>query len=176
MSSRTLSTSATKYRNDIDAHWCGQQWSIAPASYASLFTNAKSGWVGRDLKDLEQPPLPLDHRITEWLRLEVTSEDSSIPLTKLDHLEPLTEDDVQLLNVSKEGDFTTTLVNLCQCSIIRTVKKCFLMFRWNFLFLLVPIASYPVTCHHWKDPGSVLFAPETSLLWAEESQLAQPSL
>ncbi|XP_074997864.1 armadillo repeat-containing protein 1 isoform X2 [Calonectris borealis] len=39
----------------------------------------------------------------------------------------------QLLNISKGGDSTTSLANLCQCSVTLTVKKCFLLFRGNLL-------------------------------------------
>lgn len=37
-------------------------------------------------------------------------------------------------NVSKDGDSPTSLGNLCQCSVTLTLKKCFLMFRWDFLY------------------------------------------
>lgn len=38
-----------------------------------------------------------------------------------------------LLKFPKEGDSITPMGNLCQCSITHTVKKQFLMFRWNIL-------------------------------------------
>ncbi|NXJ79299.1 HTR5A protein, partial [Trogon melanurus] len=38
-----------------------------------------------------------------------------------------------VLKVSREGDSTIPLGNLCQCSATLTVKKFFLMLRWNFL-------------------------------------------
>ena len=45
-----------------------------------------------------------------------------------------------VLNISKEGDSTTSLGNLCQCSVTFTVKKHFLMFRGNLLgFSLCPL-------------------------------------
>jgi len=45
-----------------------------------------------------------------------------------------------VLNISREGDSTTSLGNLFQCSITLRVKKFFLMFRRNFLcFGLCPL-------------------------------------
>ena len=57
------------------------------------------------------------------------------------------------------------------------------------MFPFVPIASWPVTGHHWKQPDSIFFAPslqpfiyidevplELSLLKTEQSQLFQPSV
>lgn len=38
-----------------------------------------------------------------------------------------------LLNILKEGDSTTTLGNLCQCSITFNIKMCYLVFRQNWL-------------------------------------------
>ena len=44
------------------------------------------------------------------------------------------------LNISEDGDSTTSLGNLCQCLITLTGKKCFLMFRGNLLcFCLCPL-------------------------------------
>ena len=53
------------------------------------------------------------------------------------------------------------------------------------MFQFVPIASGPVAGHHWKEPGSISFAPSLqvfidiekiplSLLQAEQFQLSQP--
>ena len=65
------------------------------------------------------------------------------------------------------------------------------MFRWFKppMSQFLPVASCPATGHHWKEPGSILFAPflpsllyidkitpQTSLLQAEQSQLSQPFL
>ena len=55
----------------------------------------------------------IDNRITEWLKLEETS--------------------MWVLNISREGDSTTSLGNLFQCSVTVTVKKCPLIFSQNFL-------------------------------------------
>jgi len=44
-----------------------------------------------------------------------------------------------LLKITKDGDSTTSLGNWCQCLVPLTVKRCFLMFRENFLcFSLCP--------------------------------------
>jgi len=46
----------------------------------------------------------------------------------------------RVLNISREGDSTTYLGSLFQCSVTLRVKKFFLMFRWNFLcFSLSPL-------------------------------------
>lgn len=39
-----------------------------------------------------------------------------------------------LLNVFKDGDFTISLANTCQCSATFRVEKCFLMFRWHLQY------------------------------------------
>lgn len=41
-----------------------------------------------------------------------------------------------LLNVSKTGDSTASLCNLCQCAVVLTVKKCFQVFSWSLLHQL----------------------------------------
>lgn len=38
-----------------------------------------------------------------------------------------------LLDISKKGNSTTSLDNLCQCSVNCTAQKCLLMFRQNLL-------------------------------------------
>ncbi|NWH55124.1 EGFLA protein, partial [Fregata magnificens] len=43
----------------------------------------------------------------------------------------------RVLNISRQGDSTTSLGSLFQCSVTLTVKKFFLMFRWNS-----PVESY----------------------------------
>ena len=46
----------------------------------------------------------------------------------------------QVLNISREGDATTSLGSLFQGSVTLRVKKCFLVFNWNFLcFSLCPL-------------------------------------
>ena len=40
----------------------------------------------------------------------------------------------RVLNISREGDSTTSLGSLFQCSVTLRGKKFFLMFRQNFLF------------------------------------------
>lgn len=40
----------------------------------------------------------------------------------------------QILNISKDGYFTASPGNLLQCLTIITVKKCFLVFRWNCMY------------------------------------------
>lgn len=46
----------------------------------------------------------------------------------------------QFLSIYMDGDFTTSLSNLCQCSVILTLKQRFQMFRRNLLcFSLCPL-------------------------------------
>jgi len=54
----------------------------------------------------------------------------------------------QLLNISKDGDATTSLDNPCQCSVILMVKVFPDVQREPPVFQFVPIASHPVTGYH----------------------------
>lgn len=55
-----------------------------------------------------------------------------IPLLKQSHLDRLPRTMHRwCLNISRAGDSITSLCNLWQWSVILTVKKCFVMFRWN---------------------------------------------
>ena len=50
----------------------------------------------------------------------------------------------QVLSISTDGDSTDSLGNLCQCLTTLTRKKCFLVFRWNFVcFNLCPVPLAP---------------------------------
>jgi len=76
------------------------------------------------------------YRITDCLRLERTSESQLVqaPCSSRTTYSQLPRTVSRwLLNISKEGDSTASLGNLCQCSV--TAKKCFLMFRGNLLCL-----------------------------------------
>ena len=75
--------------------------------------------------------------IIEWLRLEGTQ--SQLPRTM----------SRWLLNFSKDGDSTSSLGNLCPCSVNLTVEKVFPnVQREPPVFRFVPVASGPVTGHH----------------------------
>ena len=128
-------------------------------------------------------------RITEWLRLEGTVFWSN-PLAQAGSPKagrPVPRSDSFWMSVSKDGHTTTSSGNLCQCLVtcqvfpdVQTEPP---------VLQFVPIASGPVTGHHWKVPGSICFTlslqvficideirPEPSLLQAEQSQLSWPFL
>jgi len=50
----------------------------------------------------------------------------------------------QVLNISREGESTTPLGSLFQCSVTLRVKKFFLMFRWNSCVSLCALC--PLSC------------------------------
>jgi len=85
-----------------------------------------------------QSLLTLSHRVIEWLRLEglfrgpvvQTSCSSKATYSQL----PRTISRC-LLNIFKEGASTTSLCNLCLCSVTLTIKKVLLLMIWNLLVL-----------------------------------------
>lgn len=105
----------------------------------------------------------------------------------------IAQDNVQMsrqhLNISKDGDTTTSLGNLLQSVLGPSDKKCFLLFTGNILCftLLVPTAPCSVIKHHWKEPGCIFFCalhsdylyrnsrdiPERSCHWTKQSWLSQ---
>ena len=75
------------------------------------------------------------YRITESERLEGTSGDHRVQslLKQSPYSRSRRQVSRQVLNISREGNFTTPLGSLFQCSATLTVKKFILMFKWNFL-------------------------------------------
>jgi len=74
----------------------------------------------------------------------------------------------QVLNISKEGDSTTSLGNLFQCSVTLRGKKFFLMFRGNFLcFSLCPLSLLLLlgTTEKSLAPSSIIFTPRCNLIF-----------
>ena len=66
----------------------------------------------------------------------------------------------EVLSISREGDSTTSLGSLFQCSAIHEVKKFFLIFRWNLLCSsLCPLPLIIISGHHWKEVGPILLTP-----------------
>ena len=118
-------------------------------------------------------------RITALLRLAGTF--GGQPLLKQGHLKCAAQSHIQAAFEDLQGDSTSSLGSLYQCSVTCTAQRCFLIFRRNI--------SSPGTGHYWKEPGSDFFAPslqefvyidgifpEPPLLWAEQSQHSQPVL
>lgn len=78
-----------------------------------------------------------NHRTTEWLRPEGATGGLVQPhcSSRVTYSTLLRIVSRWLFNISREeGDPTTSLGNLFQCSVTPTVKKFFLLFRWNFVF------------------------------------------
>lgn len=89
------------------------------------------------------------------------------------------------LNIYTDGDPTASLGNPCQCSITLTVKKCFLVFKWNLMCFssclvpfvlslgtternLAPSSSFPlIRCLHTlgRSPQSFLFSGKEAEHW-----------
>ena len=93
------------------------------------------------------------------------------------------------LNIFKDGDSTTPLDNLCQCSVSLTAKQCFLIFRWSHLCFSVcplPLVLLLDTTEKSLAPSSLhppfrrlctlMRFPKPSLLQAEQSRLSWPLL
>lgn len=94
------------------------------------------------------------------------------PLLKQGYLLQNAKGHVQvLLEISKE-ETLQSLGSLWQCSSTYTAQF-FLVFRGNLQCSFVPTASCPRTGHHWKGPGSVLFAASCQvLIFIDENTLS----
>ena len=73
------------------------------------------------------------HRITEWLGLEGTSVGHPVQPPAEAGSPTAGRTGPRVLNISREGDSTTSLGSLFQGSVTLRGKKFFHMFRWNFL-------------------------------------------
>lgn len=99
--------------------------------------------------------LHISHRM-----VEVGMSPSPTPLLKQVSLELRTVFR-RFLNISIDGDFTTSLGNLCQCSVALTIKKkSFLMFLGNLLCSnLCPLTLILSLGNNWEESGSLFFVP-----------------
>lgn len=119
--------------------------------------------------DIWRPPCPWSSKATQnWLPRTISK---------------------SLLRISKEGDHTTSLGNLCQYSVTYTALKCFLIFGRNFLCSsLCPLPlvlslgttekSLALSSLHppFRYLSKVIRSPEPPLHHAEQSQLPWPFL
>lgn len=56
------------------------------------------------------------------------------PTAKAGYVDQVTKESLkEFLNVSREGEYTTSLQSLCQCSATHSVKEFHFMLCWNFL-------------------------------------------
>ena len=116
-------------------------------------TSSQVPWTHQDVSANASREVPRTlQRVTESLKLEGTAgrhlvqppcsgraAESWLPRTMAK----------QLLNISKNGESTTSLGNLCQCLVTLTLKKVFPdVKRESSVFQCVPIASGPGTGHH----------------------------
>lgn len=102
----------------------GSEWKWFKAHFINVYRVVK---VGRDLLRLCSP----------------TSEQGQLERVAQGH---------QVLKVSGDGDSTVPMGNLFHFSITLRVKKKFLMFRWNFLYVLHK-GQFLCTTGHFKQSG-----------------------
>lgn len=132
-------------------------------------------------------------RITEWLELEGVSGDHLVrPTAKAGYLEQVTKGYIEeFLNVSTEGESTTSLCSPCQCSAAFSVKKFYFMLSetflcfslWPFLLILslgtekslAPLSWHPLMRYLYglmRSPLRLLFSrlnrPSSSRLSSQE--------
>ena len=72
----------------------------------------------------------------------------------------------KVLGISKDGIYTACLGSLFQCLTSSHSKKVLFYCKMKFpVFQFVPIASCPVTGHHWEESDSVFFSPPIRCLY-----------
>jgi len=65
----------------------------------------------------------------------------------------------KVVSISREGDSTTSLSSLFQCSVIPTIEKFFLALLWNFLFQFLPVSLCSIIAHHQKESIAIDLTP-----------------
>lgn len=103
---------------------------------------------------------PVAKKANKWLQLEAISGGHLIQLLKIVIR--------QLFSINKDGDSTTFLGKLYQCSVTPAVKKGFPFREFigdseGISYVSVLIASGPVAGHHWNE--SVLYALSLQILY-----------
>ena len=103
-----------------------------------------------------------NHRITECQGLEGTSVDQLVQpscQSRVTYSRLHRTVSRLVLNISREGESTTSLGNLFQFSITLRGRKFFLMFRQNFLCL--SLCPLPLICPAYFDQIFLLYNSET---------------
>lgn len=76
--------------------------------------------------------------------------------------------------IYREGGSTCSLSTMCQCSATCKVRRCFLMVRRKLLLQMEPIASHLAVGHHWKEAGTILFAPSLYVFTYMDKSFPEP--
>ena len=77
----------------------------------------------------------------------------------------------EVLNNSREGDYTTSLASLFQSSVNLTIKV-----EMELPIQFVPVAPYPATGHHQKDPDPTVLTSTLQMFLSVDKIPSQSSL
>lgn len=127
-------------------------------------TKEKKYYAPQKVKCLFSNTFHFIHRMVEVVR-KLWRWSGPISLLEHSHLPRTTSR--QLLYLSKDGNSTTSLDNLCKCLVSCTMRKCFLIFRWNLLCFSCTL--YPLSCTK-KSLVPASLHPHLNTCWWDYSQ------